>query len=102
MKSREVVYTATARGDLVRILHWLAENASISSAVEIIFDIENFIERLDVASERGRLRDDISPGLRMIAYKKADIAVLVDEDQVLITRIFNAGENWEAALRPPP
>jgi toxin ParE1/3/4 len=102
MKSRDVVYSATARGDLVRILHWLAENASVSLAVEIVYDIESFIERLDIASERGRLRDDISPGLRMITHKRAEIAVLVDEHRVLITRIFYGGEDWEAAMRPPP
>lgn len=98
MKSRSVVYTDTARQDLLRILHWLANNASIPSAVDVVVDIEDFIDRLDIASQRGIRRDDIEPGLRMISHKRADIAVLVEEDRVLIIRIFYGGENYEKAL----
>jgi toxin ParE1/3/4 len=101
MKSRKVVYAETAKDDLLRILRWLAENASIASAVDIVGDLESFIDRLDVASERGTLRDDISTGLRMVSHKRADIAILVDQETVVITRIFYGGEDYEQALRRP-
>ena len=101
MKARKVVYAETAREDLLRILQWLAEKASVSSAIDIVGDLESFIDRLDVASERGTLRDDISTGLRMISHERADIAILVDEETVLITRIFYGGEDYEQALRRP-
>ena len=99
MKIRSVVYAQSARADLIRIFRWLAENASVNSAIDIVDDLEQFIERLDVASERGTRRDDVALGLRMIGHDRAQIAVYVEDDTVTIARIFYGGENWEVALK---
>ncbi len=101
MKRRTVVYAETAKIDLFGLFRWLAEQASITSAVEIVDELEMFIAGLDIASERGTQRDDITPGLRIIVHGRAQIVVYVDERTITIARIFYGGQDYEAALRRP-
>jgi len=49
---------------------------------------------LDVASERGSLRDDIRPYLRVIGFERsASIAFMVADTCVVILRVFYGGQN---------
>jgi toxin ParE1/3/4 len=50
--------------------------------------------------ERGTRRDDLSPGLRIVGYRRrATIAFTVESDAVIIQGIFYGGQDYEAALR---
>jgi toxin ParE1/3/4 len=100
MKTRGVVYSRTARADMIAIFRWLAEEATVLSAIAIVDDLEQFIDRLDVASERGTRRDDLVPGLRIIPHKRAQVAVYVENDTVMVARVFYGGQDWESLLRP--
>jgi plasmid stabilization system protein ParE len=99
MKSRRVVYEEQASLDLERLFDWLSEFASPVSATHVVLDLQDFIEGLDLAAERGTRRDDLRTDLRVIAHRRSVIAVMVDEDSVYIMRIFYGGEDWEATLR---
>jgi hypothetical protein len=47
----------------------------------------------DTVSERGYRRDD---GLRIVGFeRRVTIAFVVDENQVMILRLFYGGQNWE-------
>jgi toxin ParE1/3/4 len=52
-----------------------------------------------MASERGRVRDDIRPGLRVVGFlRRVTIAFAVGEAEVIILRVFYRGQDWEEAL----
>jgi toxin ParE1/3/4 len=105
VKRRRIVYSETADRDLLIVLRWIAENSSPAAALSIVEDIERFISTLDLASERGTARDDLAPGLRVVTYRRAEIAIYVSAGDVTIARIFYGGQDWEApfgirGLRP--
>jgi toxin ParE1/3/4 len=52
-----------------------------------------------MASERGHLREDIRPGLRIVGFeRRVTIAFTVTETRVTILRLFYAGKNWDRVL----
>jgi toxin ParE1/3/4 len=62
LKRRLVVFAPEARDDLVQLYDWIADAADPSTAMAYIERIEAFCGGLDLASERGHVRDDIRPG----------------------------------------
>lgn len=53
-----------------------------------------------LASERGRLRDGVRPGLRVIGFeRRVTAAFTVGKDRVTILRLFYGGRDWERELR---
>ena len=99
MKRRRVVYADTARSDLRTILHWLSEFATPLSAFSVVEGIEDYIDGLDMAATRGRSREDLGAGLRIVAHHRTTIAITVDEQSVTVVRIFYGGQDWERVLR---
>ena len=98
MRTRRVIYEDQVAQDLKAIFRWLAESASPLSAIGVVDDIEEFISRLDLASERGMGRDDLRPGLRIIGRGRAVIAFAVDDETVVVLRVFYGGQDWERAF----
>ena len=50
----------------------------------------------DLASERGRKRDDVRPGLRIAGFeRRVTVAFMVENDRVIILRLFYGGQEWE-------
>jgi toxin ParE1/3/4 len=55
--------------------------------------------RLDLVSERGFLREDIRPGLRVLGFeRRLTVAFSVEAETVTIYRLFYGGQNWEEVL----
>lgn len=99
MKRREVVFAPEARDDLVRLYDRIADAAGSVSALAYIERIEAYCLGFDLASERGRARDDVRPGLRTIGFeRRVTIAFMVDEERVTFLRLFHGGQDWEAVL----
>lgn len=99
MKERRVVFAPEAGDDLVGLYDWIAEQASPSVAMSYLDRVEAFCQRLRIGSERGHLRSDVRPGLRIIGFeRRLTIAFVVGEDTVTILRVFTAGRNWEQAM----
>ena len=100
MKSKQIVFRPEAEAELVALYQYIAD-ASGSFSVAY-----NFTERLRAAcnaladySERGRLRDDIMEGLRIIVVeRKTVIAYFEKGDSVIINNIFHGGRDWETIL----
>ena len=100
MKSKQLVFRPEAEADLVALYKYIADS---SGSFNVAF---KFTERLRAAcyaladfSERGRLRDDIMEGLRIIVVeRKTVIAYFVKGDSVIINNIFHGGRDWEAIL----
>lgn len=99
MKPSPVVFAPEAQNDLIALYDWLSETAGSQVALGYIERIEGFCQRLSVASERGHLRDDIRPGLRIIGFeRRVTIAFIVEDDRVVILRLSYGGRNWEALI----
>lgn len=61
--------------------------------------IREFCDRLEYGAERGILRDDLRPGLRIIGFeRRVTVASAVEEDRVAILRIFYGGRDWQPDL----
>ena len=99
MKRREVAFAPEARDDLLSLYDSITEAAGSRVAMRYIERIEAYCEGFDLASERGRSRSDIRPGLRVVGFEhRLTLAFTVDEARVTILRIFRGGRDWENAF----
>jgi toxin ParE1/3/4 len=99
VKQREVVFSLEAIDDLNRLYDWIASVAGSTVALQYIGRIETFCTRRDLASERGVLRKDIRPGLRVVGFeRRLTVTFSVEADIVTIYRLFYGGQNWEEEL----
>lgn len=102
MKRRAIILSPEARSDLISIYDHVARAASPTIAAGYLDRIETHLRGFDIASERGTLRDDIRPGLRVVGFEhRIAIAFAVDDAQVVILRLFYGGQDWEAAFKAP-
>lgn len=99
MKQRRVLLAPEAVADVNEIYEWVADAASHPIAMSYIERVETFCHDLGVGSERGHLRSDVRPGLRVIGFeRRLTIAFMVGEETVTILRVFATGHNWETAF----
>jgi len=99
VKRRIVEISEEARRDLFALYDWIAEAGSPDTALAYVERIETYCKGLDLASERGHLRDDIRPGLRIVGFERsATIAFMVEDKRVVVLRIFYGGRNWTKIL----
>jgi len=95
VKRRVVEISQDARDDLFALYDWIAEAGSPDTALAYVERIEAFCTGLDLASERGSLRDDVRPGLRIVGFERsATIAFMVEDKRVVVLRVFYGGRNW--------
>lgn len=100
MKRRVVELSEDARTDLLALYDWIAVAASPAIAVSYIERLETYVLGFDLASERGHLREDIRPGLRIVGFEnRITIAFFVEDDRVVILRIFYGGQNWTDSMQ---
>ena len=99
MKERAVAYAPEARDDLLELYDWIARAASPEVALAYIERVEAFCGRLSIGSERGHRREDIRPGLRITGFeRRITVAFVVQDDRVVILRLFYGGQDWEGAM----
>jgi len=94
-----VTFAPEARDDLLALYDWIADAADAQTAINYIDRLETYCMGFSHASERGQLRDDIRPNLRITGFeRRMTIAFSVDTERVVILRIFYGGRDWEADL----
>ncbi|MBA2919316.1 type II toxin-antitoxin system RelE/ParE family toxin [Sphingomonas sp. MAH-20] len=99
IKRYEVVLDAEAEAQLEDLFMYIAQDASIEVAERFTDAIVEQCEALSHFPNRGTPRDDIQPGLRTIAFRRAvTIAYAVDEDRVEVLGIFYRGRDYESLL----
>lgn len=100
MIRRNVALSPEALDDLEGLDLWIAEASSVEVAATYVGRVKSYLAGLDLASERGAKRDDVSPGLRIVRFdRRLTIAFSVGEKEVTILRVFRAGEDWGSAFR---
>ncbi len=98
--TRHVIFAPKARDDLRSIYDFIAEAANAERAFGYVDRIRTYCERLYMFPERGRRRDDIRQGLRIIGFeRRVTIAFHVTDDFVIIDRILYGGRDVERNLR---
>ena len=66
MKERAVTFAPEARDDLFALYDWIADAIGVRTAIGYIERLETYCKAFSRASERGQLRNDIRPNLRII------------------------------------
>lgn len=91
--------TRAARSDLMAVYDHIAAEVSQRVARGYIQRIEAWLATFDLGAERGTLREDLRPGLRTIGFeRRVTAAFTVQDERVVILRLFYAGQDWGTAL----
>lgn len=94
-----VVFSPAAVSDLEDIHAYIESDSGAGRAISWIRGVRDFCLNLETAPQRGMPRDDISPGLRTIGFRRqATVAIIVSADVVTIHRILYRGRDVDAAL----
>jgi toxin ParE1/3/4 len=97
--SRSIVFTPEAQDDLLDLYDYIADHSSPTRALRYIERIEKTCISLHSLPERGTLREDLRPGLRVIGFeRRVLIAFRVNSESVAILRILYGGRNVELAF----
>jgi toxin ParE1/3/4 len=99
MKTRQVVIDPDAKEDLRYLYHWIAASGSPASALNYLQRIQDFINGLDIAAERGTTLDIVDPGLRSIPFESVVLAVRVTETTATVARVFHHSRDWMKQLQ---
>lgn len=99
MRERRVALAPEAGDDLIELYDWIAGRASPQVAMAYLERVKVFLDGLSLGSERGHLRSDVRPGLRVVGFeRRLTVAFTVDEDTVTVLRVFAAGRDWESSF----
>jgi toxin ParE1/3/4 len=95
-KRYEVVFDAQAEAQLDDLFIYIARDASVEIAQRFTDAIVEQCGALSHFPHRGTPRDDLRPGLRTIAFRRAvTIAYAVEEPRVEVLGIFYRGRGYE-------
>jgi len=97
--AHKVVFAPEAQADLLELYDTIARDAGEERALAYVERIAASCLGLATFPERGTLRDDIRPGLRVIGFaRRVAIAFHVIAGTVTINRILYGGRDFGAAF----
>ena len=102
MKRFLVHFDRGATEDLVGIRDFLIPVTNDAFAEAFVDKIISYCEGLETVPQRGTVRDEIAPGLRIVGWRKTvSIAFQVNEstDRVLVLGVFYRGQDIASQLR---
>jgi toxin ParE1/3/4 len=100
MRKAKVTFRPQAEADLFDLYRYIAEESGFAVAGTYIDRIEKACLSLATFPERGRKRDDIRPGLRILGFeRRASLVFLAKRTEVVIVRVLYGGQNLERILR---
>jgi|SRR5215207_6066768 len=95
----KVVLRPQAEEDLVALYEYIAKD-SPQRAIDYVHRLRLRCEALAYFPQRGRARDDLLPGARMLVFERGAVIIYrVEGDLVRVLKIFYRGRNYEAVLR---
>jgi toxin ParE1/3/4 len=91
----KIVFRPAARADLKAVYDYVARQTDHRLAGDYIDRIEASCRSLTVFPERGTVRDDLFPGIRIIGFeRRVSIVFTVEADTVRILRVLYGGQNF--------
>lgn len=95
----KVIISTKADSQLRHIYDYIANKASPVVAEQFTSRILDYCLGFDIFPERGVRRDDLSPGLRVVGFRRTvTITFVIENDEVIISGIFYGGEDHESLL----
>ncbi len=99
MRKPRVSFRPQAEADLLNLYSYIAAESGLDVAGSYIDRIEAACLSLATFPERGRKRDDIRPGLRIVGFeRRASLVFHVKKSEVVIVRILYGGQDLEQVL----
>jgi plasmid stabilization system protein ParE len=96
----KVVFAPEARDDLNELYDYISKHSGPERAMTYIERIEKACMSLQTLPNRGTLREDLRPGLRVTGFeRRALIAFRVSPKSVAILRILYGGRSVKRAFR---
>ncbi|ESQ79823.1 type II toxin-antitoxin system RelE/ParE family toxin [Asticcacaulis sp. YBE204] len=95
----KVIFTPLAERQIGDLHRYITEASGFETGADrYIVRIVEYCLGLELFPERGRLRDDLLPGLRTIGFeRRVTIAYLVMNDTLLIEGIYYGGQDIDGA-----
>jgi plasmid stabilization system protein ParE len=85
--------TREARQDIDALARYIAERVDQTVALAYLDRLQAFLGRLSTFPERGTVRTEIRPGLRIIGFEgRLSIAFVVKGDEVQVMRVLAGGK----------
>jgi toxin ParE1/3/4 len=98
--AHKVVFRRRAESRLIELYDYISEQAGPDIAIGYIRRIRTACLALSDFPERGRKRDDVLPGLRVIGFeRRVNIVFRVLKTRVEIVTIAYGGRDFERELR---
>ena len=98
---RDLIYAPEAADDLARLRDYIAARSGTQRALGYVDRIMAACDGLTTFPERGRTRDDLRPGLRIVGFeRRVAIAFHVTDTMVVIDRILYGGRDLGDAFAP--
>ncbi|MGK9263045.1 type II toxin-antitoxin system RelE/ParE family toxin [Sinorhizobium meliloti] len=96
MRHYTVRLSPEAQTELVHIYGYVVERSgSTDTADRYIERISGFLSSFDVFPERGTIRDEMRPGLRIIGFEgSTSVAFVVEDADVVILRVLAGGREF--------
>jgi toxin ParE1/3/4 len=91
VKRYKVRFTPLAKRQLNELYDYIATHGHPVTALGYIERIESFCRGFETFPERGTIREDIRPGLRLVGFeRRVTIAFIIEADEVQIISILYA------------
>jgi toxin ParE1/3/4 len=93
--AHRLVFRPQAKADIKALYDYIAEHAGLATAAAFIGRIEMACRQLTTFPERGTVRSELAPGVRIIGFeRRTAIAFRVEGDVVRILRLLHAGQDF--------
>ncbi|MDL2400748.1 type II toxin-antitoxin system RelE/ParE family toxin [Rhizobium mayense] len=96
-----IVFRPAARADLKALYDYIAKQTDHRLAGEYLDRLEASCQALTVFPERGTVRNDLLPGIRIIGFeRRVSIAFMAEADTVRILRVLYGGQSFPEDWSP--
>jgi toxin ParE1/3/4 len=100
LASLPVVYSALAGQQLRELRRYIETRSGEDRANAFVDSIIDYCNGLTTFPERGRKRNDLLPGLRVVGFRwRAIVAFTIESDAVVIQGVFYGGQDFESAFQ---
>jgi toxin ParE1/3/4 len=97
---RRTRYSPHAARQLEDLYKYVAQASGPDRANVFVGSIVDYCDRLAIAPHRGTRRDDVSPGLRIVGFRRrVTIAFSITNESVEIVGVFYGGRSFETLLK---
>lgn len=97
---REIILTADARDDITDLYDFIANRDGAQRAIAYVERFQAWLAELAHFPERGMNRNDLFPGLRLLAYRRQlTVAIQVQTERVFVLRVAYRGRDIDGLFK---